>query len=72
MENLQKDENKTELAPEIFKYARQVNLVKETKITEENTIEAGDLRPISVISIWWRIITSCWVTGKDLEQWREK
>ena len=45
------------MTPESMKYARQVNLVIDTKITEENTIEAGDLRPISVISIWWRIIT---------------
>ena len=61
---------KAGIAPDSVKYARQVNLVKETKITELNTIEAGDLRPISVISIWWRVITSCWVTGEDLKKWR--
>ena len=30
------------------------------------------MRPISVISIWWRVITSCWVTGEELNELRNK
>ena len=58
---------KARKGPEAVKKARQCNLIKESKITKEGTIEAGNLRPISVISVWWRVITSCWVTSTDLE-----
>ena len=58
-------------APRAVKIARQCNLVKESKIkTDRNTIEAGDLRPISVISVWWRVYTSCWVTSEQITQWK--
>ena len=59
-------------APKAMKIARQAALVKESKIKKEtNTIEAGDLRPISVISTWWRIITGCWVQSEAIAEWKK-
>ena len=58
-------------APVVLKAARQANLIKESKICKKtNTLEAGDTRPISVSSIWWRVYTTCWITCEELSHWR--
>ena len=59
-------------APKATKIARQCNLIKESKIDPlTNTIYAGDLRPISVISVWWRIYTGVWVTSGAIAAWKQ-
>ena len=63
---------KTKTAPKAMTIARQVNLVKDSKIQPTtNTIEAADLRPISVISLRWRIYTIAWVTSDALAEWKK-
>ena len=50
--------------PKAIRVARQINLVKENKVKiDTNTIEAGDLRPISVISVMATWCSCCWRTA---------
>ena len=43
--------------PQAMHYARQANLVKESEIKPDKMIEAGNLRPISVISSLWLTVS---------------
>ena len=53
---------KARKAPDSVKVARQVIWLRRAKSSKTTpSREEGDMRPISVISVWWRIITSCWV-----------
>ena len=45
--------------------------MKENKITKLNTLDAGNTRPITVESVWWRCYCSCWVSGPDVAAWRK-
>ena len=49
-----------------------VNLPKLQKIKEDHTLEAGHTRPISVASIFWRILAKTWLTGSGLLEWGKR
>ena len=56
-------------APKSLKIANQKNLVKDKKVKIINNVpvlNAGDTRPISVFSVWWRLWASGWATPRAL------
>ena len=40
-----------------------ISVVKPGKISAENLISVNDLRPITVLSCWWRVWASAWAKG---------
>ena len=57
-------------APKSLKIANQKNLVKDKKVKIINNVpvlDAGDTRPISVFSVWWRLWASCWATSRAIK-----
>ena len=62
-------------APASLATAKQSNLVKPGKVQEKNGVHslyAGDTRPISVFSLWWRVWGSTWVTDTNTAKLRKR
>ena len=60
---------KARKTPYGVKRVRQVNLVKTSKV-KKGKIEAGNLRPLSIITVWWRIFLSRIMKLDSMEAWR--
>jgi len=54
--------------PEAVKAARTVFLPKEHKVIE-GVLQAGDARPITVLSSWWRVLIGTWLKTSQAHQW---
>ena len=48
---------------------RQVNLPKAHKIESNGCLHVSGMRPISVLSAFWRIWASAWITSKEIQNW---
>ena len=48
--------------------SRHINLFKNHKIRNDQ-IQAGDLRPISIMSVWWRVFSSAWTKSPQVREW---
>ena len=55
------------LSPQIWHYARQVHIPKGTP--EDGVLPASKLRPITVLSTWYRLLGSCWLRSPEVRQW---
>ena len=49
--------------PAQFCESRMISLAKPGKVNSLNQISVTDLRPITVMSVWWRIWASAWAKG---------
>ena len=56
------------LVPAQFCESRQVNLFKPHKI-QEGKIKTADIRPISVLSVFWRVYSSAWAKSDQIRLW---
>lgn len=56
--------------PQQLKESRQVNLPKPGKI-QNHQIDVAQTRPISVMSVFWRLFASAWINTASLQQFRE-
>lgn len=54
--------------PEAVKAARTVYLPKDHKIIE-GVLQAGDARPITVLSSWWRALIGTWLKSAQAHHW---
>ena len=54
--------------PAAVKAARTVFLPKDHKIIE-GVLQAGDARPITVLSSWWRVLIGTWLKGSQAHHW---
>ena len=52
--------------------ARQVSLPKAHKRSSNGTIEVKNLRPITVMSSFWRIWAAMWLQSAALQTWRQQ
>ena len=59
----------TGCVPQQFCASRQINIFKIHKIKNNGTISVADIRPISVLSGWWRVYSSAWVKSQQLRSW---
>ena len=58
--------------PRQLRQVRQVNLPKETKIRQDYTLDVKSTRPISVLSIWWRVLAGAYAHSADLHAWCQR
>jgi hypothetical protein len=58
-------------APRDLHLSRQVSLVKPGK-AKDGLVDTGDLRPITVMSTFWRCWASAWARGRFVEGLRER
>ena len=49
--------------------SRQVNIPKSHKIGSDHSCKVENLRPISVLNIWWRTYASAWTKGEQVRGW---
>ena len=54
--------------PAQFFESRMISLAKPGKVNALNQISVKHLRPITVMSVWWRIWASAWAKG-CLREW---
>ena len=55
--------------PEQFSESRMVLLPKEGKVNEQNVIQVEHLRPITILSIWWRLWMSTLLQTPEVKAW---
>ena len=56
--------------PRALRFAKQrVNLPKDSKVLSDHTLNVESTRPISVLSIWWRIFASAVAKSPALRDW---
>ena len=58
----------TSYLPKQFMQSRQINIHKPHKIVNGKA-EVSDLRPLSVLSCFWRVYSSAWATNSQLAYW---
>lgn len=50
--------------------SRQINIPKTHKVDDSNhTCKVEHLRPLSVLSVWWRCYSSAWARSQATQQW---
>ena len=54
--------------PAPLRVARTVFLPKESKL-QDGQLKAGDGRPITILSCWWRFFTSTWLHSEHAKNW---
>ena len=54
--------------PKQFLESRQVNLIKPHKVVD-GRVKCDDLRPISVLSGFWRVYASAWAKSDQIKTW---
>ena len=54
--------------PGQFLQSRQINLHKGHKVVDSK-ISAADVRPISIMSCWWRAFSSAWAKSPQVQGW---
>eukprot|EP00928_Gymnodinium_smaydae_P014238 TRINITY_DN15187_c0_g1_i4.p1 TRINITY_DN15187_c0_g1~~TRINITY_DN15187_c0_g1_i4.p1 ORF type:complete len:1277 (+),score=95.69 TRINITY_DN15187_c0_g1_i4:1051-4881(+) len=58
--------------PKVMSEVRQVSVPKPGKVkTGRGTIDAAAVRPISIMSAWWRLWMSAWVVSQSVKAWRQ-
>ena len=55
--------------PRALRFAKQVNLPKDSKVLSDHTLNVESTRPISVLIIWWRIFASAVAKSPALRDW---
>ena len=55
--------------PHQMREARMCSLPKQGKIDDHRCISVEHMRPLTVLSAWWRLWISAWVVGPDLKAW---
>ena len=58
--------------PAIWQYARQVHLAKEDVSVSEGTSDVSQMRPICVLSCWWRVLTSAIASHEAIRTWSDQ
>lgn len=58
--------------PDQMSESKQVCIPKVNKISENNTLKVQDVRPISILSIFWRIYSSAWVKSDQVKKWTKR
>lgn len=56
-------------APEQFSESRMVLLAKEGKVNAHNVVQVNQLRPITILSIWWRLWMSTLLQTPEVKAW---
>eukprot|EP00928_Gymnodinium_smaydae_P043324 TRINITY_DN29052_c0_g1_i4.p1 TRINITY_DN29052_c0_g1~~TRINITY_DN29052_c0_g1_i4.p1 ORF type:complete len:1215 (+),score=102.46 TRINITY_DN29052_c0_g1_i4:4302-7946(+) len=56
--------------PLVLCEGRQVSIPKANKVTKGNVVNAGDVRPIGVLSAWWRLWAGAWLRTEKFVQWQ--
>ena len=59
----------TGLVPHQMCEARMCCLAKQGKLDEHRCISVEHMRPLTVLSSWWRLCMSAWVCGPDSQTW---
>ena len=55
--------------PEQFSESRMVLLAKEGKVNAQNVVQVEHLRPITILSIWWRLWMSTLLQTPEVKAW---
>ena len=55
-----------------FLQSRQVNIPKAGQCSDAHQLDVKNLRPISIMSIFWRIYSSSWARSIPLQQWSKR
>ena len=58
--------------PDQMSESKQVCIPKINKISENNALKVQDVRPISILSIFWRIYSSAWVKSDQVKKWTKR
>ena len=56
------------ICPEQLTHSRQVNLPKNAKVLNSH-VDVGDVRPIAVMSCFWRLWGSAWMQTPSIKHW---
>ena len=54
--------------PEVLGHTRQVGLPKPQKVQHDTHLDISDLRPVAVMSIWWRTWSSTWARSEIMKE----
>ena len=57
--------------PHVFSFGRQINLAKPNKV-RQGIIDAADMRPITVFSIFWRAYATAWTKTPEFQQFAQQ
>ena len=57
-------------APRCMQEIRQALIPKDSKTRSDGAVSADALRPISVLSIWWRLFSSCIARSVECREWQ--
>ena len=60
-----------EKIPRALTQGRIVNIPKMHKLTDTGCVATSDLRPITVLSIWWRVWAASWCLSRNCKTWVE-
>jgi hypothetical protein len=60
-----------EKMPRALTHGRMVNIPKMHKLTDTGWVATSDLRPITVLSIWWRVWAASWCLSRNCKTWVE-
>ena len=55
--------------PRVWHQARQIHLPKDEPTIAAGSMRADQLRPITIMSVWWRIVGSTFATHESVQQW---
>ena len=58
--------------PEQWRQGRQVHIGKAGKASKDGTYGAGDMRPITILSAWWRMFAGARLNSHATHEWVQK
>ena len=55
--------------PQVWQQSRQIHLPKDEPDIKSGSLRADQLRPITIMSVWWRVVGSCFATHETVQRW---
>ncbi|CAE7729929.1 unnamed protein product, partial [Symbiodinium necroappetens] len=55
--------------PQVWQQSRQIHLPKDEPDIKSGSLRADQLRPITIMSVWWRVVGSCFATHEAVQRW---